>query len=477
MTASCPLDLPEIRLRVADFLTHRDLIQCIQVCKSWNDSYLPILWRNVVVPRRPPRLIVTPENIRRYRHLIQALTIEDSNPGRFTTTFPRIQSLSLSGTPISREDLAPGITPDLVALNPSLVHLSLSQFKNKILSRFWSHVGNLPTLKSLSLDRIVIEDERVADAFWRACMNLEELSMTDPRFTESISVSPGLEFNRLTTLKLHLVGQMNEVKQLDFIRRCPELKELGWLVYNIGKTRDAQRLFAEDLGKNLWPNLEMLSFGHYSSDEILAPIIEGMTKVTVLDLSRCSLDTLSFQLLRCRFSTLVNLTLCECHSVTSAMLNEVLCSCPNLKALKGNAVLAMDVVKGGPWASTSIECLCVCFTFTHEEQELQPLVFERISRLTLLKELGVNGWMSQTPRKLRETLDFRLERGMEQLASLKNLTQIDFYRTTQEIGSREVEWILHHWRRLEVIFGRININNDISELLDNRLRDRGIRHD
>ncbi|KAG0342630.1 hypothetical protein BG004_005640 [Podila humilis] len=52
------LDLPEVRTIIGSLLTQKEVANCSSVCREWNASFVPLLWRNV--------------NIMHLRHLTQA---------------------------------------------------------------------------------------------------------------------------------------------------------------------------------------------------------------------------------------------------------------------------------------------------------------------------------------------------------------------------------------------------------------------
>jgi len=72
-----PLDLPELRYHLADSLTYetRTLAVCAQVCKSWNDSFNPLVWRQLSAATLLPKGHLYRQALENNGHLIQDLTI------------------------------------------------------------------------------------------------------------------------------------------------------------------------------------------------------------------------------------------------------------------------------------------------------------------------------------------------------------------------------------------------------------------
>ncbi|KAF9277656.1 hypothetical protein BGZ88_001037 [Linnemannia elongata] len=67
-----PLDLHEIRSRIARSLGFKDLASCARVSQDWNDSFTPPLYSTVVLSKQGPSM----ESLERNKHLIQRLRIQ-----------------------------------------------------------------------------------------------------------------------------------------------------------------------------------------------------------------------------------------------------------------------------------------------------------------------------------------------------------------------------------------------------------------
>jgi hypothetical protein len=151
------------------------------------------------------------------------------------------------------------------------------------------------------------------------------------------------------------------------------------------------------------------------------------------------------------------------------------------------SVFAGDIAEGGSWACLHLKELAICFLFEESEQDLQPLVFERLSALTRLERLIM--WASPTDNAGHgKILEFRLDCGMGKLAGLQQLTFIRFdiqrlqngIRTDYyypQLGMDEVAWIIDHWKRLEVIKGHFNRNWLLAYVMAIDLESHGILND
>ncbi|KAF9991611.1 hypothetical protein BGZ80_009018, partial [Entomortierella chlamydospora] len=85
-----PLDLHEIRSRIASSLGLKDLASCARVSQDWNDSFTPPLYNSVVLSKHGPSM----ESLERNKHLIHHLKIESSAYGKLSWTSARVKIIS-----------------------------------------------------------------------------------------------------------------------------------------------------------------------------------------------------------------------------------------------------------------------------------------------------------------------------------------------------------------------------------------------
>ncbi|KAK5799527.1 hypothetical protein F5H01DRAFT_384260 [Linnemannia elongata] len=69
-----PLDLHEIRSRIANFLILRDVANCARVSQDWNDSFTPLLYKSVVLSRCGPSI----ESVEKNKYHIKRLKVHCS---------------------------------------------------------------------------------------------------------------------------------------------------------------------------------------------------------------------------------------------------------------------------------------------------------------------------------------------------------------------------------------------------------------
>ncbi|KAF9124242.1 hypothetical protein BG015_005137, partial [Linnemannia schmuckeri] len=91
-----PLDLHEIRSRIASSLDLEDLASCARVSQSWNDSFMPSLYKSVDLSEHVPSI----ESVKRNKHHVRHLTIQGSAPEEFfhLQGLDRMTTVSFEGT-------------------------------------------------------------------------------------------------------------------------------------------------------------------------------------------------------------------------------------------------------------------------------------------------------------------------------------------------------------------------------------------
>ncbi|KAK3810132.1 MAG: hypothetical protein J3Q66DRAFT_404900 [Benniella sp.] len=154
------------------------------------------------------------------------------------------------------------------------------------------------------------------------------------------------------------------------------------------------------------------------------------------------------------------------------MAQEVMSSCPSLTTFKGCNIRAIDIIRRRPWVCLKLKVLELRLLSDPSTLcQTQPLVFDQLSKLTLLQELYVYSWEANGLM-----LDLRLEHRLERLSSLRSLRFLDLSHTTmQSMRQQEIDWMLNHWKNLERVFGKLNTKSSTHDaLLKMRLKCGGI---
>ncbi|KAI8604495.1 hypothetical protein EDD21DRAFT_436821 [Dissophora ornata] len=482
-----PLDQPEIRLLIAEHLRGVDLARCLRVCWSWHNTFLPLVWENVSVGKTswaqpsPSQDSLTPEDLHSHHHLIKDLGIVDW-PEKYPFAFPRMQTLYLHLFNGTTPSLAKCLAP-LIERNQSLVKLDLWSLDDDIDYRLWKALLKLPHLRELSLGMSSIQEDDIV-RFWTICENLESLKLDSVRFPQGTTPHASMCFRNVRKLTLCWVSGMEDEGQFRFITSCPNLEDLAW--YYISSIEPDYGLedhvdmggpyfeeFAKEVTRKRWPRLTSWRRDGQWTEEDTCQIIEGMQRVKKIYLGD-RFGPLTFQALQRHFNNLVELHVNAGSEVSYKLLQNIMCSCPALKTLIGGDVLAKYVVEGNPWVCLSLECLSICFMFSDTEQHLQPVIFERLAKLTRLERLYSRSARGPFQEKRLVPLQFRLQSGLDALSSLWRMVSFNT-GYSKSLGEEELRWMLVHWKDLISVSADVDIDDDTKIELQNLFKSHGIK--
>ncbi|KAG0000841.1 hypothetical protein BGZ80_008375 [Entomortierella chlamydospora] len=483
-----PFELPEIRTHIASYLDGPELVLCLQVCKSWYNRFIPLIWKDVqvyyshkyvrkkttrkgayqkLVARKGP----LPEYLERHRQFVHSLRIEDEDSDRYAFNYPNLQKFAYSGITNEQETSKNDCAPiAFLELNPAIVELEISDYASSnsfvapCLKVLRAHQHDL---RKLTLRGFKIEKESLDD-FWGVCERLELLGLLDfninvndfelidgfPAFVKvdvaailfTDTTYPGL---RQLHYRPHVL--FGREGQFELLRKFPGIEDLSCFRTDVYSSFNMTRCFET----KMWSNLRKLSLPHPLKDSELAIILHEMNRATNLNFIDSEFGPLASQALIPHYSTVTELVLSPWTGGTSSMVRDILCNCPQLEHLQANRVLARDVVEGGPWVCHSLRRLVVYIQFSKEELELHPLIYARLSRLVKLRSLaiGLNGYRGN---QYSCGLYIQLSQGLGALASLKELEYLSVLRTYQSVGVEEVRWIGENLKSLKVFHGRKN---------------------
>jgi hypothetical protein len=112
----------------------------------------------------------------------------------------------------------------------------------------------------------------------------------------------------------------------------------------------------------------------------------------------------------------------EC--IASPLAQQVMSSCPILESLKAPLVDAHVVAEGKPWVCLRLKFLdlSLCFDPLSTATDLQPLVFNRLSKLTRIEVLWLSGDGGRTFG--RGLIDLSIEGGLGKLSTLWLLSTV-----------------------------------------------------
>jgi hypothetical protein len=208
----------------------------------------------------------------------------------------------------------------------------------------------------------------------------------------------------------------------------------------VSKTQDEVDEFVMHFTTGAWSKLCGLNLrGFTVSDEQLARMIEGMQKVLMLDLPGCAFGQLSLKALHRHFPYVRHLNIFYTGAPTSSMVLEILASCPRLEFLITDVIMSQDLLDSPTWACEhSMKTLEASFRITPDKDsdDHQRRVLGRLSRLVNLESLCLHNFHTQGDTKF---LDLRVEKGLDQLATLKRLKDLIVHNYAQELTAIDIE--------------------------------------
>ncbi|KAG0309419.1 hypothetical protein BGZ98_002607 [Dissophora globulifera] len=384
------LEIPELLILIGTFMSPSSLVASSCVSKFWHHTLQHLVWHKVPIcpwNRRSPDV----NDVLKYEAHVESLQISDKWPNDSTSRIAILKTIS------------------------QLTHI-----------------------KDLSIHRVFLEEVDAMKLLWDMCERAETLEFIGVKFI-TVGDLTTRTFSRVRALKLSCCGDKLPFDWIDFLRRCPNLETIV-------------------------------------SEDTLLPILTAMPRVT--GWAAGAFGPRSYQILSNNLAILRRLDLGHCQGGTTAsMLQEIMSSCPQLETLRWGRIDGNDMIRGRPWVCTGLRELGVTIMFDREEiDRLQPLVFERLSQLTALEYLDFSGkpteeeWAEEymeaggecTPTRgnldllyeqscfipFRKSVDLRLGKGLERLATLRRLKKLHFEHIVQHMGDDEVEWILKHWKWL-----------------------------
>ncbi|KAG0343733.1 hypothetical protein BG004_005038 [Podila humilis] len=260
MVAMHPFDLPELRYRIATFLVHetKSLAACARVCKCWNQVFNPFVWRQLSATVLLPRGHLHRQALEHNGHLIEDLTIGKLDQTRYCLDhISRLKILQIE------DERLVGLSQDPI----ENIFLNLEHFNQngvQINKNEW--MGQLQTLlrqnKSLKRLRLKMDRFEPTPQFWetvvQACQNLVEIQCVFATLTLSqlepflatcsatriqslvlqhcqfdpfqIEILAQYSFDSITSLTIAINANLDVEHQLQWMRCCPNIENLTWIV-------------------------------------------------------------------------------------------------------------------------------------------------------------------------------------------------------------------------------------------------------
>ncbi|KAF9103051.1 hypothetical protein BGX27_010754 [Mortierella sp. AM989] len=492
------MDLPELRAQLAKYLDLTQLAVSSAVCKSWHDSFIPVLYSTI--SRNADHVNnLSNDTLRKYADHVQILYINGRLDMLPTNTFSRLQDIRVI---INRDD--PGLWEELLTgvINQNQ-GLTAVDIKGRVTISFglMDSIASLPNLRRLKFSSCEFDrasSERLLDA----CLQLEELSLFKTAVTHCDSSDRWEEFPEMLSVSLYITSGLELLQQAAWIKICPKLTQLSWR-YNNHDTDDdddenGERVpvseicntfsescrLLERLDLSSWPDLSDSDFSRvmHSMAGSLTSISFHETKFGPKALTSCNRY---FSMLTC-FEAL------RCRCFTSVMAQQVLTSCPHLRTFAAPYLLARDILgisdesqsseddeedkeeagalspttvlaatttsQPQEWACLNLRSFSVFICgLAGKHQEWQPRVLEQLAKLENLEYLSIG--TDNNVGRFRwgsEGLELGSAVRTNILKSLKELDAIRFVGLRPDMFKGDVQLMLNAWPKLKCMIGNVN---------------------
>ncbi|KAF9922115.1 hypothetical protein FBU30_007804 [Linnemannia zychae] len=370
-----PLDLPELRQKVCQYITIKDAFSCIIVCKAWTADFIPIIWHLVDLVEQPNFVNLSPDIISKYGCHIKIIDTINNIEGASLINNPAINNL---------KELAVH-TNDSIEYNTHLyeiVHRNVHGLRQFYIDYFYDHTGRSSLVKSpmfvpntsqgitKNLTNLIIKCATVTLSdlvtTLMACPMLESLAFSTLWLEEITDVpfkhtnvkrlhiylncllfqgkqeGPSLlsYFPNLTFLNIRFFGGYSylPIAQLKtaIAENCPKLTEVDL------KGEDG---FVVDLCTHVFKNLTLIHFSENISIQIMDSIL--LHQNTLKDLSIFE-DEGNFQ---STTDDIDGIDIVPCFIQEFAhILQRIPRSCPKLESLSLHLwEMEMDDIEGGEW--------------------------------------------------------------------------------------------------------------------------------
>ncbi|KAG0373511.1 hypothetical protein BGX24_011615, partial [Mortierella sp. AD032] len=355
----------------------------------------------------------------------------------------------------------------------SLQELELDTFDFEPSTLMWQAIGRCSRLQSLNLHNIKVSPEN-AQPFLLACSRVAVLHLTDPILPdESFSYTSGPVLNGVQDLRLHEIHMVEPERQLLFMKLCPNLKSLYWR--RSGFTIKFPILQATNhLLSGAWQHLHSLElFGDIMEDEDLAGLLKGMSRVERWRTTKTDFGPAALFAMERHFSTIRQLDLHACESLTSLMIQHLLSSIPALEYFSADRLCAHHILQDPIWpCSARLRTLRVFIdmdvTKDVNSAEFKAQELAVFDRLSILKGLSVLQISRNVAGPVQTTgmraLRLQVSAGLTRIRSLHRLEELAFV-PGQQMEEEDVEWILKSFSRLKTMSFHMNSYDKNEQLL------------
>ncbi|KAF9343183.1 hypothetical protein BGX26_006124 [Mortierella sp. AD094] len=454
------MDLPELRSQVAEYLEKPQLAAASTVCRSWRNSFIPVLYSEIRWDTRHP--VPNSDTILKYAKHVRTVTTEGKISPLPLEAFSQLRVLYIK---LYEDEDAPRTWDRLVKVfrqNQGLIEICMTSdcmIPTNVMESILS-LATLRILKFMSCELGRKSTELLLDA-----SHLERLTLHETEFPELGS----FESRRPSTAMKALVlaeTSLSSQQQLQWIKNYPKLKSLTCEV-DRGQSCDA---FCKILTDNCVIVDELGVIGGQTSDEDVAKIIDSTCNLQSFRIYDTEFGPRSISSCSRYFPALTCIDLRYCSTLASAMSQQIMTSCPQLKEFRGFTLEARDILgitedseptgqatKFDPqdWICLGLRIFSIFICGLDDKPpEWQRGVLQQLARLENLRSLDISD--DNANGEVREGgLDLRLDAGLDILKSLKRLEIFDFSGLTP-LMEAEIYWMLIAWPKLRKVNGGLH---------------------
>ncbi|KAF9127223.1 hypothetical protein BGW39_006038 [Mortierella sp. 14UC] len=473
-----PLQLPEILLYIASYLTHQDLVICLTVCRQWNQSFTPLIFRTIIAQEdwSTAKDFPSLSSLIKNAHSVRSLTLKTTvGLAPFLEQCTRLKTLVVHGDIFSKqqEDIWLELT-SLVRNNPLLerIFLGFNRQHSPSTTFLRALAEACPSLMRYESSQGKYESQEQVEAMMKVLRQIRSVSTRYECFT-NIPVDTTRVFPHMRELTLKDAKGLSTQSQVDLVCHCPNLEHLKWTVCR--DTFFPVQQFCARVPAAC-PNLRKLQMDGcgipYPSD--LSRILNSLTQLELLAFCGTAIFPRTFRSMERHFRTLRSLDMADCFAVKSWMVQATLEGCPLLETLKVPYLVMRDVEVGKPWVSLRLKQLHVHFRVSavwgQDFVAQHNATFRALGKLTELQVLDTSAFDPKGPMGLHYQLDL----GLASLETLGKLSVLSVINTRQIIEAEELSWIKDHWPSLTKMEGMFHHHWGQHELVAKELRAGGI---
>ncbi|KAF9104779.1 hypothetical protein BGX27_009941 [Mortierella sp. AM989] len=492
-----PLDLPEVRIHLAQYLNTTQLAVAATVCKSWNATFISFLYSNITWGGTCK--IPSKEKISTHASDIRNLNfVDDISPS--SDLFPWNTVTGLKRLLTSIDDLNTHINQNLSNLirqNQGLIEFQEHSGGTVETKECMDALLRCSNLKILSVMFANFEQAGTTELLYEISTRLEELEICCCIVAENHMSSRWSQFPAIRSLRFDTL-EVPISELLEFIQKCPLLESLHWnrILGDVPISEICQ------LPTSYCPRLTNISIGtQYTpclSENALVQILNSYPILTGFSIYESEFGPLALQSLRRHFGRLKILELGTSPHITDAMVLEALTSCRELIRFQVFSLGARSIVgailgerrAGGDsridsqaenrheWTCSNLRELKVFIGGLESmPTEQQQLVLHQIAKFKKLEVLNISydDGKFHKHRTPHDGIGLRLDAGLDILRELRRLEVIAFNGLKQRIESQEIQWMLKEWPDLKQVRGVLHPIHSEHRKLAGSLRLRGVK--